>query len=180
MSIFLHEDFYRQIELIPEENIFSTRNINDKISETITVSENGWFDEIIVRPETMVKTANRKIELSTIQNILESYSYDSYKKVLTGYSSYEKRMENTYAYTFERIAIFVEFSAEKIVTNLYFYTVDKARKDTKNAILPKILNEIGERFNLILVDWDENISIRLKSINNIYQYLSEIFGFVKN
>ncbi len=84
-TIFFHEDFYREIELIPQPNYFKTyRDINENI--TPNGIQQGYFT-IRQRKEPTIKIENIKIKIDDITNILQPYILKYFHSVTTGYGN---------------------------------------------------------------------------------------------
>jgi len=68
LPIFYHEDFYRQIELVPEENYFaSTRFIHDLPPKDGSIY---GIKSMTTRPEQKIKLVDRMISFEELSKIL--------------------------------------------------------------------------------------------------------------
>lgn len=174
-SIFYHEDFYRQIELMPEENYFKTRKDIDTNNVDYNI-ENGFIAIAERRPQK-IKTEDLKIQFDSILGNLNKFIIKRYDIVKTGYSNTITIKENTIALGFERIALFFELTQLNIVKNIWLcQSVDLPRVSISNNLL-NALAILGTTYNLILVDWNEELTIRLSSIETIKSYLENTFEF---
>lgn len=175
-SIFYHEDFYKQIELVPEENYFKViLDINNN-QQNYNSSEHD-FNAIKERGSQVIKTENLNIHIDSIKKALLPFTFNFFTNVTTGYGNSITKKQNTIALGFERIAIFFEFNHLGMVTNIWV---------TQSTVLPKISNPknlqnalivLGNHFKLILIDWNEETLIRLSSTVAVQHYLKETFAF---
>lgn len=174
--IFCHEDFYRQVELVPEENYFKTLRDISTIPNTDNKSEYG-FNTAIERGEQKIKTEDLNIHIASVQEALHPFIIKQFKKVTTGYGTSVDIKQNTIALGFERLALFFELNHKSIVKNIWV---------CQSTVLPKINNPekllnallvLGTHFKLILVDWNEEASVRLINEKNVRDYLKQTFAF---
>jgi len=174
-SIFYHEDFYKQIELIPQENYFKAlKDINDN---SIDYEDKNGFVTIIERKEQKIKTEDLNIQFSSIQEKLEKFIIKKYDVVKTGYSNTITIKKNTIALGFERIALFFELTQADIVKNIWLCQSEILPKVSISNNLLNALTILGENNNLILLDWNAEVAIRLSSPKAIKSYLEENFSF---
>lgn len=176
MIMEIHEDYIGQIEIIAEENYFSSLNDN----KSIDLDSNGSFENINERKGPKIKLESLGIKVDDISDLLLPLAKSSITDVFSVYSNSKTKLINTRAFVFERISIYVEANENGIVKRIYLYPSVMACKETHNAKLPNALNKIGITYNVVLVDWDEEIIVRLKSKNQVGNYLSSVFGFTDN
>ena len=88
------------------------------------------------------------------------------------YDGKKKPIENskTKAYGENLMGIFYETN-DSIISNLWFANYNFENKD--KSLISKALNEIGNKFDLILVDWNSCEIIDLKKDEEIENYLKE-------
>lgn len=172
--IYYHEDFYRQIELIPEENYFSTNKyINDL---PLTEGSKYGIYNIVERKEQKVKTIDRNIPLSGIKKLLNPLSLFYSDQVQSGYSTAVYNVENTVVWGFERYGIFVECN-DSYAKNIWLCNSAKFSKENTGKFLAKALKSIGEYYALILVDWNKELVVKLDSEQIILDYLNQNLAF---
>ncbi|ANH81285.1 hypothetical protein A8C56_10065 [Niabella ginsenosidivorans] len=174
-SIFFHEDFYRQIELIPEENYFGTRKDIDQNFIQEEPSKYGFIN-ITERKEQAIKTEVLRIHMDIIENVLSPFTIKKFDTVITGYNKTEILKENIMALGFERFALFFETKLN-IVNNIWMSQSADLPRETSNSKLLQALTILGKQFKLILVDWNEEIVVRLSSTTTLQHYLKENFAF---
>src|SRR6185295_6634103 len=116
-AIFYHEDFYRQIELIPQENHF---RVHSDMNETeITNKSDYGCIKMREREENLVVTESLNINMDSIRKKLQPFTIKYFNTVSTGYSNTAKIKKNTVSLGFERIAIFFELTEKNIVRNIW-------------------------------------------------------------
>ncbi len=174
-SIFYHEDFYRQIEIIPQENYFKAlKNINDN---SINYDSENGFVSILERVEQKIKTEDLNIQFDSVYQKLNRLTIKKYDIVKTGYSNTITIKKNTVALGFERIALFFELTQSCIIKNIWLcQSIDLPKVSISNNLLNAMV-ALGTEYNLILVDWNEELAIRLSSIKAVKSYLEENFAF---
>lgn len=174
-SIFFHEDFYRQIELIPQENYFTIlSNVNNN---SLEYEDGNGFVSISERGEQKIKTEELNILFESVKQKLEKFIIEKYDVVKTGYNNTITIKENTVALGFERIAIFFELTITGIIKNIWLcQSIDLPKISISNNLLNSMVI-LGKEYNLILVDWNEEVAIRLSVTNTVMTYLRENFAF---
>lgn len=175
-SIFFHEDFYREIEVIPQENYFSiVASLLDNFNPN-DEDING-FISITLREDQKIKTEDLNIQFSAIKQCLKEYVIKDFKIVKTGYSNTITIKKNTVALGFERIALFFELTSTSIVKNIWLcQSIDLPKISIGNNLF-NALHILGKEFSLVLVDWNEEIAVRLSSSKAVTTYLKDNFAF---
>ena len=166
-TIFYHEDDYGQIEIVPKENfgrlIKEAENVK-YFSENHFESEG--FTDMYVRNGIGLKLEERKIKASELNEILLKVFEEKHTNVTTGISSDEIRSKNTYGYGKNHNGIFFDFN-EGFVLNIWI----SGRIDVNNHKLTSVLNEIGRKWNLLLMDWNTMELIDLTNSEQTSEYL---------
>jgi len=173
-TIFFHEDSYGQIEFMPEKNFFNVQ----KYIENLTTQDNSLlgFQKITERDKPLLKLEDLKIPTEEIHSLLSQNSINYFPIVNTGFGNKSIIKESTVAFGFERLGVFVE-SNNSIVNNLWIGLSSKFQSSKSCINLLKTLQLLGEKYQLILIDWDEKVIIRLQNLNDVKQYLADVFGF---
>lgn len=174
-TIFFHEDFYRQIELIPEENFFATQ----KYIEELPKKEGSiyGFKGCVQRTEELIKITGRKIALVELNDLLLSESFIYSDQVKSGYgSSNSYVMENTVCWGFERYGIFAEHENNTVVS-LWLCNSHLFKKDNSGQVLYSKLLLLGSKYQLILVDWNKELTVRISSPEHCRNYLANEMYF---
>ena len=174
-SIFYHEDLYRQIELMPQENYFKILSVvNDR---NLDYDYSSGFVSIKERSEQKIKIEDLSIKFSLVKDKLENFIIKEYNVVQTGYSDTITTKKNTLALGFERIAIFFELSNSGIIKNIWMCQSIYLPKVSISNNLFNALIILGKDYNLILVDWNEEIAVRLSFPKAAKVYLQNTFEF---
>jgi hypothetical protein len=173
--IFYHEDFYRQIELISSANYFKAHR---DITENINIDINPYgFLTATERSEHVITTEHLNISLNSVSAALSPFTIKYFSSVTTGYSNSIKIQKNTIALGFERIAIFFQTNEQDIIKNIWLCQSTLLPKDTYCKNFFQALITLGQDYDLILVDWNEEIVVRLTSPETLQNYLREVFLF---
>ena len=153
------EEEYLMIEIIPATNYEYL--IDKNIDKSKALSNYA-----------KIKTKTLKIEINEIKEFLEKIGITKYKKIFySGACSYpeEIKNQNTIAYGCLGDTIFIDYKDE-IVENIWFVSYNRTSK--LNTEIINILNKIGLKYDLLLVDnypVTEKI-VDLKIIDEIESY----------
>ncbi|HEY9257508.1 hypothetical protein [Chitinophaga sp.] len=173
-SIFIHEDDFDQIELVPAEN-YSRFFIEIENMPEGKGKPFGFTNMIVRDNHSGVQELN--ISSTELKDYLTPICFNSFINVKTGYgSSYTTTVKSAMAFGFERLGMVVR-SNDTIVTNLNLVSsFSFITKESCDQILTA-LHSLGQQFNLILVDWNVQIIVRLTDMQAVKDYLSEEYGF---
>lgn len=167
-SIFYHEDDYKQVEIIPFENfkelIKQAENVQDFAEKHF---ERGGYTDMMVREENGFKLKQRGIEPKELDLILSELPFKKYTNVSTGIRPGEMNSENTYGYGENYNGIFFDFESDS-VTGIWI----SGSPEMKNKEFVEILNKIGNKWSLLLMDWNSLELIDLKDKEQIEKYLN--------
>ena len=170
-ELFYHEDDYLQVEIISKGNLFEKSKELTNINYDFT--EYG-FSNISFRREKKKPTSSLNINVNELDECLKKHSLVKFNKVYTGYSSNSISRKNTTSYGFEDYAILFDFEKE-VVQNIWVVFSPKLKMPFPSySNLSKALFSIGNKYEMILVDWNEEKIINLNSIQNIQTYLNEL------
>ncbi len=163
-TIFYHEDDFCQIEIVPKENLSDLLKQADNISDFS--AENGYSD-IYVREENKVSLKSREIDKTELEKLLTELGTEKHTEVITGYGSdYRVKSENTIGFGKEYSAIYFDFENDKVkniwITNLFGLNHDK---------VVEVFSKIGEKWNLVLMDWNRSELIDLSNKEMINKYI---------
>jgi hypothetical protein len=174
-SVFFHEDNYCQIELLPIQNLFSKNNEADVTKERSeeALTDDG-FITIFSRAETKYPLDKLNINITDFETELKQYALFDIKNVYTGYSSQRLLKNNIHCVGFENYILYHEFN-NNIVTkawldyNAFSDTLNSYPESLQSALLKLVLT-----YDLILVDWNELITVILKNESAVTNYIKEI------
>lgn len=170
-SILFWEDDYMLKE------IFSSKNIAFAKAESARIAkfgeehyEGNGFTEITVVESCPFPILTSKIKE---EDLIDAFEAIGLPKIMDLYYNGKKKpIENpkTKVYGENLMGIFYETN-ESLVSNLWFATYDFKNSDKSKIALA--LNEIGKKFDLILVDWNSCEIIDLKKTDEIESYLNQ-------
>ncbi|MBX7227077.1 MAG: hypothetical protein K1X55_13670 [Chitinophagales bacterium] len=169
-TIFYHEDDFRQVEIVPSDNLLSLKTESEKVDTFAKEHFDGsGFTDIYVRnDENKTKLNQRRIDPSDLEKILSSLGFDRIPNVLTGYGqSYREQHKNCVAFGKDYCAVYYDFQ-DNVVEHIWFtnhWSMDRER-------LAKSLHELGQQWNLLLQDWNLTITVDLMDKSLIDQYLN--------
>ncbi len=155
---FLWEDEYLMIEIIPATNYEYLVDKNTDKSKTLS-------------SYTKIKTETLKIEIKEITEFLEIIGINKYKKICyLGIGDIViNNNQNTIAYGSIGDTIFIDYK-DDIIENIWFVSHNRTSK--LNTEIVNLLNQIGSKYNLLLVDnypVTEKI-VNLKNLDEIESY----------
>lgn len=176
-SVYFHEDFFRQVEFCPIENLnfLKKENIAIKYFSEDHSDGNGLFTDIYVREENIPKLIyENKILTIELEHFLLDLGLSKINNVYTGYGSYKEKCKDTVAYVFDKIMIFVisknEFVNDFFITGNRFHNDEDIKRKIED-----VLYKIGIEYNLVLNDWDITEVINLSDKHEIKKYINEEF-----
>jgi len=166
-TIFYHEDDFGQVEIIPSENferlIKEAENVKDFSEKHF---EGGGFTDIYVREQSGLKLEERKIKVSELNDILSKLSVEKHTIATTGIRPDEMLSKNTFGYGENYNGLFFDFK-EDIVSNIWV----SGRLNVNDEKLISVMNEIGTKWNLLLMDWNSLELIDLQNKEQIKKYV---------
>lgn len=166
-TIFYHEDDFGQVEIIPNENferlIKEAENVKDFAEKHF---DGGGFTDMYVREESGLKLEERKIKVSELDEVLSKLSVEKHTIATTGIRPDEILSKNTFGYGENYNGLFFDFKQD-IVSNIWI----SGRLDVNDEKLVSVLNELGTKWNLLLMDWNSLELIDLKNKEQIKKYV---------
>jgi hypothetical protein len=167
-GLFFHEDDYCQIELSPIENLslFSTEadKINDLAEKTF---DGSGYTDIYVRNAERIKLEERKIHPDQLEEIIKITDLGKALSVKTGYGqTYRIEATNTIGYGKDYSAIYFDFK-DHMVSHIWLtghFSINQEK-------LAECLFQIGQKWSLLLMDWNQTVSVDLSDMASIKKYL---------
>ena len=173
-KIHYHEDDYRNIEIVPNENLEEIINEFKKIQNFSEIKKsNNWnkYTDIYVKEEYKNKTATKKIRLDTIRKIITE-NMTEFSEVTTGIKPQIYKCEKTIAFWLTKnIIIFVEYRKKTIVENIWLHINVTNEIDKENLI--KTLSNLSKKYDLLIVDRNAFFIANLSNEKAINKYLEE-------
>ena len=171
-EVYFHEDDYLQRDLLPIQNLLSKRNEADV---TIEQSEEAFtedgFTTMSVIQETKYPLDKLNISVADFENILKEHALFYFKRVYTGYSTHRELKPNTLAFGFENYALFYQFNNGIITRAWIVYISFSDTLDGFPVRLQNTLHKLGLVYDLILVDWNELVTVVLRNEPAIMNYI---------
>lgn len=173
LAIYFHEDMYCQVELVPRENMLHLQGEIEAIEKFAAENFDGQgYTDLYERKGDPVAISQSKISVGEMDKCLLHNGFAKADTVYYGYGAERIKAESTHAYRFYKCDVFVEHKSD-IVTALWidgfrFQTVDAITDNLKDTLL-----DIGNKYNLILNDWDQTITVGLSKESEIENYLNE-------
>lgn len=171
--LYFHEDLYCQVELLPRENFSELEKENEKIEDFAQNHSDGFgFSDIYVRNGQKIKTSERKIQISDFEKLMVEIGFKKFSNVYTGYSSYEEPCKNTLGFKLDSSVVYCDFEND-LIKNIWIDNFRFSNSSDKKEQLINGLFAIGEKWNLILNDWDLTETFDLMNKIEIDRYISE-------
>ena len=170
-SIFFHEDDYRQVEILPIENVIALKaKTNSQIKFALEHFDGHGFTDAQSRDgQERVELSERLISVSEFEQVVHSLELDRANTVLTGYSTHREIAPNTVGFNGGGYAsVFYSYS-NGFIQHIWFtnnWDFDRER-------FVSFLNQIGLRWELLLVDWNLADVVDLRSTEYITRYFEE-------
>ncbi len=121
-----------------------------------------------------IKLFEKQISLTELDLLLINLGMQKIEKVYSGYSTYKEKCTNAIAYKFDQSEIFV-FTENNFIKDFF---VNRFRFNENQLVknkLEEILFSIGQKYDLILNDWDITEVIDLSDRKQIQKYLNDEF-----
>ena len=169
-EIYMHEDFYLQVELIPLENSEYLEKENEAVIDFSKEHSDGYgFADIYVRNEVKTKTTKRNIKVEDFEELVTNIGFIKKRNVYTGYSTYRVKCDNTNAYSIDGAAIYCDYK-NGVIENIW---IDNFRFNQESQYINEMvecLYKVGNQWDLTLNDWDlaEKVNLMDKSAIRIY------------
>lgn len=165
------EDDYCQIEIVPRENIEHIKKSLKQIDEFTekTRTEYG-FTDIFVREGLPSPTINEELRTDYFEKLLTEKGFEEAMKIrFDGYTIIECSKTTSNAFSLPCFNFFYNCEDE-FIENIWISISIITSTEHYNKIL-EALYELGEGFNLVLIDWNSSELIDLSNRKQIERYL---------
>ena len=172
-AIYLHEDEFGQVELLPLslwQYCADQMKEIDEFSE-IHKTDSGW-SEIYLREEPPKSLSDFSIPLTVFRDCVEK-TLVAYSRVTSGYSSYVETCENCFAWGIsdKSFTIFCDTTSEGNITGI---SIDFGCLDETTFQNPlTTFNNIPKTKELILADWKWSQLLRIADEQKLREYLNQ-------
>lgn len=167
-TLFYHEDDYCMIELTPRENVQALKEESDTIS--VLADKNfhgGGYKDMHVIKENRVKLHVRKISPADLETIIDKTGFKKAFVVTSGYGqTYREKKRNTFGFGKGYAAIYYSVR-DNVVDRIWFKKIRSLDKQKTVSCL----SEIGEKWDLLLMDWFKTRMVDLSDNMDIETYL---------
>lgn len=168
-SIFYHEDDFCQVEILPNENFNALIKQAHNVQQFAAKHFDGaGYSDMILRDDHKIELSERGINPIELETILSQLGSQRHTSVTTGITPGEMTSENTIGFGKNYRGLFYDFESDT-VKNIWiagFLEVDLDKQ-------AKVFNELGEKWNLLLIDWNSLELIDLKNKSQINKYLNK-------
>ena len=171
-SLFFHEDDYCQVQLTVKENL---SHLQKEAEEVLGFAKEHFdgsgFTDMKVRGEMPFKLSERQIKINDIELVIAKTDFTKVSKVVTGYGqSHREELKSAKAYGKNGCAIFYDFQ-DSIVGHIWLdYHWGSSQTDKDN--LSSCLFDLGQKWNLVLMDWNQLKLVDLSDSSAIQTYLN--------
>ena len=169
-SIFYHEDDFRQVEIVPGDNLLTLTKESEEVDTFSKKNYTGsGFNDIYVRNDNnKIELNQRQIDPNDLEKILSLLEYDRIPNVLTGYGQTHRELhKDCIAFAKNYNVIYYDFK-ENVVQHIWLtnhWGMDRVK-------LAKCLNDLGQQWGLLLQDWNLTVTIDLCNKESIDNYLA--------
>ena len=170
-AIYLHEDEFGQIELLP---LSLWQYCVDEMKEIDGFAEAhktdfGW-SKIYLREEPPKSLSDFSISLSDFRDCVEK-TLAPYSKVTTGYSSYQETCDNTFAWGIpdKSLDIFCYLTPENNIVEISLVFGCLNETTLQNALTT--FSNLPRSQELILADWKWGHLLRISDEQKLQEYL---------
>jgi hypothetical protein len=168
-TIFYHEDDYRQVEIVPNDNLAELEEESKKVNNFATehFDSSGYTDIYVRNDDNKTELKQLLIKPKDVEQKLEIIGLERIPNVTTGYGqTYREPHKDCIAFVMGYSAIYYDFKDE-IVNSIWLtnhWSMDRKR-------LSECLHEIGKKWNLLLQDWNLTETVDLNDKQAIDDYL---------
>lgn len=173
-KIHYNEDDYCTIEIISNKNLKEIKNEFSKIHNFNDKNKSKDWNEYIdiyVRDKHKNKTATKNIRLDTLRKIISKHMLE-FTEVTTGISPQIQKCEKITAFgNNKKVVIFIEYRKKTIVENIWL-NIEITNKEDKKTLLDT-LSSIAEKYDLLIVDWNNYFAANISDTKSIEKYLDK-------
>lgn len=166
-AYYFHEDFYCQIEYLPQENFSAAAKVATEIIEHSEKTFDGYgWTGCYIRNEASIPTKSKNFKVTELADLLLNEGFSEFPSVTTGYSSVVSHCDSTRAFKKQSIVLCVDFK-DDIVVNIWH---NNSPHQIDNEIYKAFLLKMADNYNLLLADWWKSIVIDISNPTEIDKY----------
>lgn len=171
--LYFHEDLYGQVELLPRDNFSELEDENRRIRDFAENHSDGFgFTDIYVRESQRTKTSDRQIPIADFEKVLLECGFQKYSNVYSINGSQEGLCRNTLGFKLDSSVVYCDFE-QGLIKNIWLDNFRFSYSSDRKEQLINGLFLMGEKWDLILNDWDLAETFDLKSKTEIERYIRE-------
>lgn len=170
-SMILWEDDYLMIEIMSNQNLEYAQHETTRINEFGKEHSDGLgFNAVTEIKKKKLETKDLKIETRKFVKIFDELKTQKYQKLLYygGGEPKEIKDPNTLVYGKHKTGIFIE-EENGLIENIWFNTYNW--EDLEKTKINLALKKIGDKYDMIMVDFFKGEIINLKNQYEIDKYL---------
>jgi hypothetical protein len=168
--VFLHEDDFRQIELVPDDNLATlmTESVRIERFEKNHFDGSGFTDIYVRNAELEIPLSQRQITPGDLEDVLAALGYERSPNVMTGYGQdFREKRQDCVAFGKDYCAVYYDFK-DNVVQHIWFTNPRGMSRER----LSRCLFDLGQQWNLVLQDWNQTVTVNLKDRDAIDRYLN--------
>jgi hypothetical protein len=171
-----HEDDLGRVELRPAENAEEIKAELEQIDAiNKNYSEPGGFSKVHVLEAGKVTIADRQIRTSELEQILQNTGFRKFSSITTGYGAQVNESTHTTGYGENGCALLFERN-QGYVTQIWFDYYPAAGNTENTDKIFDYITELSRKWNLILVDWNQEMMVDSQNPEALRNYLNGAFG----
>jgi len=173
-SVFFHENNYCRIELLPVQNLLTRQFDADEKEKYAAAGFSGdGFLNICSRDEASYPLSNLSIDKKEFKALITPASLFYFDTVYTGHSTHRELKKHTRGFGFENYILYFEFSDDIIINCWLDYNPISEELNVYPQRLQNILLNLGSTYGLILIDWNECLTVNLANKHALLDYMQE-------
>lgn len=173
-SVFYHEDNYCQVEILPLQNLATKQaELNDIAQGSENNFTGNGFLNCYSRNEVAYPLKHLNIDKKEFKALITTASLFYFDPVYTGYSTHRILQKHTRGFGFENYILYYEFDNDIIINCWLDYNPIDDELNSYPERLQNILLKLGAAYGLILIDWNECLTVNLADKHALLDYMQE-------
>lgn len=170
-----HEDDFCRVEMRPRENLDELKKDLIQIDDiNKNHSSDFGYSKVHLIKEGKVKIVNRQIGIEDLEKIIQKTGFKKFDKITTGYGSQVYDSEYSIGYGVKGCALLFELN-QNYVDHIWFdYYPTQDQTENVDEIF-EYISEISEKWNLILVGWNQEVVVDSQNAQTLMKYLKGEF-----
>lgn len=166
-----HEDDFCRVEMRPRENLEELKRDLIQIDDINKINSSDFgYSKVHLIQEGKVKTVDRQIRIDDLEKIIQKTGFKKFEKITTGYGSQVFDSEYSTGYGIKGCALLFEVNQHCIDYIWFRYYPNSEQTKNIDKIFDYI-SEISKKWNLILVDWNQEVEVDSQNEQTLMKYL---------